>query len=220
MLRLLSIADFISILNALFGFSAIIMALLGETRLSFSFILLALLADGLDGIVARKTKQGQLGEYLEGMGDMTSMGIAPAVFVFMTYYESISYCIYYQSYLIIALIMFLSLSIVRLASFHIMKKDNYFVGLPASAGTIIILVLAYLEVEFLYILLIIILVSLTLVSNIKFPKPGLKINGLAAVLIILTIILGKNYYGIAPLLLLIAILTYTVSGPAYLLKSK
>ena len=220
MLRLLSIADIISIINALFGFSAIIMAFLGEIWLSFSFILLALLADGLDGIVARKTKQGKLGEYLEAMGDMTSLGIAPAFFVFTTYYENICYCNYYRIYLVAALIIFLSLNIIRLASFHIMKKDNYFVGLPASVGTIIILVLAYLEVEFLYLLLVIILVSLTLVSNIKFPKPGLKINGIAAILIILTIILGKNYYGIAPLLLLIAILIYAVSGPAYLLRSK
>jgi len=138
---------------------------------------------GLDGIVARKTKQGQLGEYLEGMGDMTSMGIAPAIFVFMIYYENISYCIYYQIYLIIALIMFLSLSIIRLASFHIMKKDNYFVGLPASASTVIILILAYLEIEFLYLILIII-------------------------------------YGIAPILLLTAILVYAIAGSIYLLKRK
>lgn len=220
MLRLLSIADIISILNALFGFGAIIMAFVGEMQLSFSFILLALLADGLDGIVARKTKQGQLGEYLEAMGDMTSLSIAPAVFVFMIYYENISYCIYYQIYLIIALIVFLSLSIIRLASFHIMKKDNYFVGLPASASTVIILILAYLEIEFLYLILITILISLALVSNVRFLKPGLKINGVAAILIILAIVLSKNYHGVAPLLLLIAILAYAIAGPIYLLKRK
>jgi len=126
MIKLLSVADGISLLNALFGFLAIIMAFLGEIRWSFSFILLAMMADGLDGIVARRTRQSGLGEYLEAMGDMISLGIAPAVFVFTIYYESISYCVYYQSYLIIVLIVFLSLSIVRLASFHIMKQNEFF----------------------------------------------------------------------------------------------
>jgi len=227
MLRLLSIADGISLLNALFGFLAILTLFSDvfpsaemRTRLSFSFILLAMMADGLDGIVARKTRQSGLGDYLEAMGDMVSLGIAPAVFVFTIYYESISYCVYYQSYLIIVLIVFLSLSIVRLASFHIMKQNEFFVGLPASAGTIFIIILAFFEIEFLYILLVIIIVSLALVSNVRFPKPGLKINAIATALIIITLVIGKTYEGIAPLLLFVAIAAYSITGPIYLLKKK
>jgi len=227
MLRLLSIADGISLLNALFGFLAIL-TLFSDVfpsdemriRLSFSFILLAMMADGLDGIVARKTRQSGLGDYLESMGDMVSLGIAPAIFVFTIYYESVSYCVYYQSYLIAVLIMFLSLTIVRLASFHIMKQKKFFVGIPASASTIFIIILAFFEIEFLYILLVIIIVSLALVSNVRFPKPGLKVNAIATALIIITLVIGKTYEGIAPLILFVAIAAYSITGPIYLLKKK
>jgi len=81
MIKLLSIADVISIFNAIFGFIAIIMILLNEIHFSFSFILLAMIADGIDGLVARKTKHSYLGEYMEAMGDMISLAIAPALFV-------------------------------------------------------------------------------------------------------------------------------------------
>ena len=87
MLNLITIADLFSLLNAFLGFFAIIFALLDEIWISFYFILLAILADGLDGIIARKVNHGELGEYFEAMADMTSLGIAPAIFVFFFKYN-------------------------------------------------------------------------------------------------------------------------------------
>lgn len=233
MIKLLSLADVVSLTNAGFGFLAIIMASLGEMWFSFSFILIALLADGLDGMVSRKTGHSELGDYMEAMADIISLGIAPSVFVYTIYHDAVSWCIYYHSYLLITLIVFLSLSIIRLASFHIMKDKKFFVGLPASTSAIIIITLAFFEIEFLYILPVVIIISLAMISNVHFPKPGLKIDAIAAILIILTLIfgndyygmplyliLGGNYYGIAPLLLITTLVTYTILGPLYLLKSK
>ena len=54
-----------------------------------------------------------------------------------------------------------------------------------------------------------------MITNIHFPKPDFKINVIAAVLIILTIIVGTEYYGFAPFLLITAILTYSFIGPIY-----
>ena len=220
MIKLLSLADIVSLTNAGFGFLAIIMASLGEMWFSFSFILIALLADGLDGMVARKTGHSELGDYMETIADMISLGVAPSVFVYAIYHDAVSWCIYYHSYLLIALIVFLSLSIIRLASFHIMKDKKFFVGLPASTSAIIIITLAFFEIEFLYILPVIIIISFAMISNVHFPKPGLKIDVIAAILIILTLIFGKDYYGIAPLLLITTLVAYTILGPFYLLKSK
>lgn len=220
MIRLLSIADVITLINVVFGFLAIVMIFSNEIRFSFSFILLALLADGLDGVVARKTRKGELGEYLEAMADMTSLGIAPAVFVYSIYRNVVSWCPFCHSYLVVALIVFLSLGIIRLASFHIMKDEKYFVGLPASASTIIILILAYFKVEFIPILLVILIVSFAMVSNVRFPKLGYRIDAVAAILILLTLIMGKSYYGVAPIFLLIAIIAYGLGGPIYLWKNK
>ncbi|MEA3458379.1 MAG: CDP-alcohol phosphatidyltransferase family protein [Candidatus Thermoplasmatota archaeon] len=220
MIKLLSIADIVSLTNAILGFLSIIMIFLGEIRFSFSLILLALLADGLDGIIARKTRHSELGEYMEAIGDMISLGIAPAVFVYSNYNIAVSECIYWHSLLIIVLIVFLSFNIVRLASFHIIKEKTFFVGLPASASAIIILVMAYFNIEVTYVLLVIVITSLMLISNVRFPKPTLKINVIAAVLIVLTIIVGKNFGGVAPILLLLSIITYSLAGQIYLLKRK
>jgi CDP-diacylglycerol--serine O-phosphatidyltransferase len=220
MIKLLSLADVVSLTNAGFGFLAIIMASLGEMWFSFSFILIALLADGLDGMIARKTGHSELGDYMEAMADMISLGIAPSVFVYTIYHDAVSWCIYYHSYLLITLIVFLSLSIIRLASFHIMKDNKSFVGLPASVSAIIIIILAFFEIEVLYILPVVIIISLAMISNVHFPKPGLKIDAIAAILISLTLIFGKDYYGIAPLLLITTLVIYTMLGPLYLLKSK
>ena len=222
MLNLVSFADVISITNALFGSLAIIF-LISETfctslriHVSFSFILLALLADGLAGIIARRTKKSDIGEYLESMADMTSMVIAPAVFVYFVYAEYIGYDYLRATYFFIALVLFLSFGIIRLASFHIMKEEKYFVGLPASVSTIILLILAYFTVEFIFILPAVIIIGAAMASNLTFPKPGIRINSIATVLILLSIILGRNYYGVAPLVLLLAILAYAIGGPLYL----
>ena len=227
MIKLVSLADVISLLNACFGFLAVLIFFIDlipsdeiKLRLSFSFILLAILGDGLDGMIARKTRSGELGEYLEAMADMTALGIAPSVFIYNAYHGITSSCVYYQSYLIIVLMFFLLMSIIRLASFHIIKEQKYFIGLPASASTIIVITLAYIQLEFLFILFVIIGLSLALVSRVHFPKLGLKINVIAAVLIFLALIFGKQYHDFFPIVLLLAIILYVIIGPIYIKKTK
>ena len=48
--RLISIADILTLVNALLGFSAIILALDGQIVFSIYAILLGILCDGLDGV--------------------------------------------------------------------------------------------------------------------------------------------------------------------------
>lgn len=222
MINLLSFADVVSLTNSILGFLSIVMIFLGETYLAFSFILLAILADGLDGAVARKTKHSDLGEYMEAMADMISLGIAPSVFVYNNYLKNImiSESIYWHSLLVIVLIVFLSFSIIRLASFHIKREETFFIGLPASASTIIIIILTYFNIEFNYIFAVIFLMSLAMISNVRFPKPTIKINAIATIFIIFTIIIGKNFEGIFPKFLLLLIILYTLAGPIYLLKRR
>ena len=222
MIKLVSIADVISLSNLIFGFFAIIFLISDfitnedlKLRISFSFILLALLADGLDGIVARKTKKSDIGEYLESIADMTSLIIAPSIFIYFAYHDFLTTNEYYQIYLLLAFILFLSLGAIRLASFHVMKKKEFFLGLPASVTTIILLVLSYLEISFILIFTVILILSIAMISNIRFPKPDLKINAIASILIILSIITGKEFYGFAPILLVIAIFLYSIVGPIY-----
>jgi archaetidylserine synthase len=88
MLTLVKLPDLLSILNALFGFTAILLVF-GDTSVTENalknalvLILLAAVVDGLDGIVARKIECSLLGEYLDSLADMLSFGVAPAIVVY------------------------------------------------------------------------------------------------------------------------------------------
>ncbi len=223
MLRLLSIADFISVTNAVFGIFAIIVLFIDSIdslelriHISFSLILIALLADGLDGIVARKFGKSIIGEYLESMADMTSMVVAPAVFIFIVYSGDLYYEILRNIWLFIAVGLFLFFGIVRLASFSIMKEKNMYIGLPASASAIILLVLCYLKIDFILILPVVVIMGALMASGFVFPKLDKKMDIFAAIMIILTILLGKGYHNFAPMILLIAVLLYTFIGAIYI----
>lgn len=220
MIRLVSFADLFSIFNALFGFLAISVLLIEnleiKIHISLSLILIGLLIDGLDGIIARKFGSSNIGEYLESMADMTTLSVAPAIFVFYTYIDVVAVNLYRYVYLVFALVLFLGFAIIRLASFHIMKKEKIFVGLPASVSTVILLILAYFEIDFILILPAVVIIGALMASNICFPKPDIRVNGFAAVFIVLTIVFNKSYYGFAPILLFIGILIYSIGGPIYL----
>ena len=227
MLRFISLADVVSLLNATLGFLAIIVLLSNlidweplRIKVSFSLILLAIIADGLDGVVARKFRSSQIGGYLDSMADMTSTCISTSVFIYMISYDSISSDIYKELSLIAVLILFLSCGTVRLVSFHILNNKKHFTGLPAPAGAILLLTVAYLKIDIIYLLLAIILTSVAMIGNIGFPKPGFKIGAIATVLIFFTfinfLVTEESYYSFGPLALLIAILIYAIAGPIYL----
>lgn len=222
MLRLVSFADLISISNAIFGFLSILVLISDvfpdeiRLRVSLSFIFLGLIADGMDGMVARRFKQSNIGEYLESMGDMTTLVIAPSVFIYFIYSDYIIDSNFRFFYLFFALALFLFFGIIRLASFHIMKEKGFFVGLPASASTIILLIMAYFEVDFIFILPAVIIIGAFMASNIVFLKPSLKMNIIAGILILLTLVFDKSFYGFAPLVLFIAIIVYAFGGVFYI----
>ena len=96
-----------------------------------------------------------------------------------------------------------------------LREDRYFIGLPASASTIILLIISWFEIGFIFILPTVIIIGALMASDIKFPKPGLKINFIAIILIILSLITYDQLYRITPLLLLTAILIYSLGGPIY-----
>jgi CDP-diacylglycerol--serine O-phosphatidyltransferase len=181
--------------------------------------LVALLADGLDGIVARKFGAGNIGESLEAMADMISLSIAPLFFILLSTIDiNINNEILFLSSIAVG-IFFLICSAIRLASFHVLKDKQYFLGLPASVSTMILICIGFLDLPIYAYLLTILLLSITMVSSIKFPKPTISLNTLATILIILTIALYTSFDNIAFILLLSAMILYSIVGPIYLVKN-
>ncbi|MXR50751.1 phosphatidylcholine/phosphatidylserine synthase [Halovenus sp. WSH3] len=79
----LGLADVMTLANAAVGMVAMAAAALGEVRLVAQLILLAAVADGLDGIIARTRGGTAVGPYLDSMADIVSFGTAPGLFVFV-----------------------------------------------------------------------------------------------------------------------------------------
>jgi archaetidylserine synthase len=221
MLKLVSLADGITLINACLGLLAIVFSISHEIWWSFSSMLLAIIADGLDGMIARKRGIGKLGDYLEAMADMISLCVAPAVFIFIVYTDDIFSSWYSTIGCVAILLLFLSLGMIRLSSFHILK-ETWFVGVPASASAIIIITLGLFKLPLGVIVLVILGVSLLMISPIRFPKMNVKTNSIAGILIILSIIFGMSttLWVVFPVLLLVAVVIYMIGGSLYLLRKQ
>jgi len=76
----LGLADAVTVANAALGFVAAAVAA-ADPALSARLVLLAAIADGLDGVLARSFGGTGVGKYLDSLADVASFGVAPAVFV-------------------------------------------------------------------------------------------------------------------------------------------
>ncbi|MFW5917464.1 MAG: protein sorting system archaetidylserine synthase [Halorubrum sp.] len=73
----LGLADAVTVANAAVGFLAVVAATV-DAELAARLILLAAVADGLDGVVARHRGSTDAGPYLDSLADVASFGVAPA----------------------------------------------------------------------------------------------------------------------------------------------
>lgn len=144
--KLISVADLFTIVNALLGFTSIICLLRGKIDFAIVFILFAILADGADGFVARRfNKKWCLGDYLDIMADTISFCVAPAVLIFTLYYDSfrvfvnsatesfsdgiLLWNLMSQSLVILSCLIFVASGILRLARFCYLTESKRFTEL-------------------------------------------------------------------------------------------
>ncbi len=78
----LGLADLVTVANAALGFVAVAVAVV-DPGTAARLVLLAAIADGLDGVVARVRGGTDVGPYLDSLADVASFGVAPAVLVYV-----------------------------------------------------------------------------------------------------------------------------------------
>jgi CDP-diacylglycerol--serine O-phosphatidyltransferase len=76
----LALADAVTAASAALGFVAAAVATV-DVRLAAQLVLLAAVADGLDGVLARRFGGSPAGPYLDSLADVASFGVAPAMLV-------------------------------------------------------------------------------------------------------------------------------------------
>ena len=128
------------------GLTAIRMGIEHRWDLAVAALVFAALLDGIDGRVARLLKaSSRFGAELDSLADFVNFGVAPAIIMFNWALEDL------HSLGWIAVLVFAVCSALRLARFNVSLdatdtpawKSNYFVGVPAPAGAIILLLPIY-----------------------------------------------------------------------------
>ena len=76
----LGYADAVTAANSTLGFAAVAVAPV-EPLLAARLVLLAAIADGLDGVIAKYNGGTRVGEYLDSLADVVSFCVAPAALV-------------------------------------------------------------------------------------------------------------------------------------------
>jgi CDP-diacylglycerol--serine O-phosphatidyltransferase len=206
----------ITLTNAVFGFLAILFVFSGQPHFSAVFIFLGLLADGLDGYVARYLGTGRIGEYFESLADMLSLSVAPLLLLYTTFKDTLG-SEGWQLPLFGAILVFsLICTLIRLSSFSLLKDSQFFLGLPTSVSALFLVTLSILKPDLMLVASIILILALAMISPIRFPKPRVLLNLVTAALILLVIVLYGVLNNIAVYILLVALLLYTIAGPLYL----
>ncbi len=212
-IKLIKPADIITLINALLGFVSILMTIMGQPENALILILIAVIADGADGAVARYSGYGVLGANLDSLSDVISFGVAPAVAAFFSLPGYGNMNVFFSG-------LFLVCGILRLARFNVSGKKEGFDGIPITAGGFIVALFLLARdyvpfFEYLFPALLIIL-SLLMISTISYPKIKTPIL-LAPIAIILVIDIIAFYLAFpdlsrkGSLLLLILMAVYIIS---------
>ena len=140
--------NLITLLALCAGLTAIRMAVENRLDLALAAIVLAVLLDGIDGRIARMLKgTSRFGAELDSLADFVNFGVAPALILYFWGLNEL------KSAGWIAALVFAICAGLRLARFNVMIDDpdqpawagNFFIGIPAPAGAITVLLPIYLN---------------------------------------------------------------------------
>jgi CDP-diacylglycerol--serine O-phosphatidyltransferase len=139
--------NMITLLALCAGLTAIRLAVEDKLEFALAAIVFAALLDGVDGRIARMLKgTSRFGAELDSLADFVNFGVAPGLILyFWTLHEL-------KSAGWIAAMVFAICAALRLARFNVTIDDpnrpawagNFFVGMPAPAGAITVLLPIYL----------------------------------------------------------------------------
>jgi CDP-diacylglycerol---serine O-phosphatidyltransferase len=143
----LLVPNFITLLAICAGLTAIRLSTEGRMELAVGAIVFAAILDGIDGRIARMIKgQSKFGAELDSLADFVNFGVAPSLILYFWQLHEL-----HNGGWIAAMVFAISGGL-RLARFNATMDDpnkpayaaNYFTGVPAPAGAVVVLLPVYL----------------------------------------------------------------------------
>lgn len=216
----LGYADVMTLLNAALGVVAITVAAFGKPMLVAQLILLAAVADGLDGIIARTYGGTDVGPYLDSMADIVSFGTAPALFIFAVGQDSWGPLdSNFEAYAVVVAVasLFVVFSLVRTALYTVYVGEGE--TRPGIQNTLASSILAagYLAgiTNPAIILAGAVVLSVLMVAPIPYPKLAARDALVMGIVQIGAILVPTALYRIFPRVLLVAAVAYLTLAPRY-----
>ena len=129
------------------GLTAIRFAIEGRIQLALGAIILAAILDGIDGRVARFLKSTtRFGAQMDSLADFVNFGVAPAMVLYFTLLDEL------RPFGWIVALVYAMCVCLRLARFNVQLdtpnrpdfQQDFFVGVPAPAGAMVVLLPIYL----------------------------------------------------------------------------
>ncbi len=142
------VPNLITLLALCAGLTSIRFAVEGHLDIALGAIVFAAVLDGIDGRVARMLKgTSRFGAELDSLADFVNFGVAPGLILYFWDLQKLGSAGW------IAAMVFAICTGLRLARFNVMIDDpnrpvwagNFFVGMPAPAGAITVLLPIYIE---------------------------------------------------------------------------
>ncbi len=212
----LGLADAVSVTNAALGFTAAAIALTAP-EVSARLILLAAIADGLDGVVARARGGTPVGEYLDSLADVASFGVAPAVFVYgvTTADDAVALESALGTAAIVIPAIYVGMAVIRLGFYMLYDRDrSQTVGVQTTlAGTL--LAVTYLAgiTEPTVLLAMTAVLTYLMIASITYPelyaRDAIVLGGLQALAVFFPAAVNRLF----PRALLVFALAYLVLAP-------
>jgi CDP-diacylglycerol--serine O-phosphatidyltransferase len=168
--------------NLFFGFWSIVSAFNGNFRWAGWFIVFAAILDMLDGRVARLSKtNSRFGAELDSLVDVISFGVAPALLMYFLDFAAGGRFAWVLCYIYVVAVA------LRLARYNVLADSKptpgWFTGMPSPAAGCTLAVyypfsqtewyrasLAYLDLQHQGLVVLILLLSVLMVSNVKYPR--------------------------------------------------
>ena len=227
-LKYITIADCITVLNGLVGFLAIMYVIDKLFINALILILFAVILDGLDGLLARMTRlKHTFGIFLDAIADTVSFCFAPAVLIYSIYYNPMetSFTNMVNLMTVLAAFFVAGFGILRLARFITKQNNtNYFTGLPTPAMAILIVTLLLPTFNLFnnpwVVLPIVTLTAILMISDTQYPTfRGITaiIIGLLVALVILSLFIPFTYYELVHITALALVVSYIFVVPFFIL---
>ena len=143
----LMVPNLITVLAICAGLTGIRLALEGRYELAVSMVLVAAFLDGIDGRIARMMRAtSNFGVQMDSLADIVNFGVAPALVLYVYVLDQA------RSIGWIAALIFAISAGLRLARFNVMTErshkpkwlSEYFVGVPAPAGALLVMLPVYI----------------------------------------------------------------------------